>query len=150
MSAPPGTMVNMILDRIIKVFQEPNNRERIQSQCIDPLIKYILNRMFPYIILVCIIFCIILLLSFISVGLLILQLNPGKAASTAATSAATSAATAVPLAMAMAMASPVPSPAPMAVASPVPMAVAVASPVPAHVPPPMPNALAEPLIKTTS
>lgn len=111
MSAPPGTMVNMILDRIIKVFQEPNNRERIQNQCIDPLIKYILNRMFPYIILVCIIFCIILLLSFISVGLLILQLHPGTAVSTAVSTAAVAT---------MTMASP------------------------------MPNALAESLINTTS
>jgi len=76
MPTAPGTMANMILDRIIKVFQEPTTRERIQSQCIDPLIKYILNCMFPYIILICIIFCIILLLSFISVGLLILQLHP--------------------------------------------------------------------------
>ena len=128
MSAPPGTMVNMILDRIIKIFQEPNNRERIQNQCIDPLIKYILNRMFPYIILVCIIFCIILLLSFISVGLLILQLHPGIAASTVATTAASTTAVAT---MAMAMVSP------MAMASPVPM------------PSPVPNALAESLINTT-
>jgi hypothetical protein len=90
-------MINMIIDRIIKVFQEPNNRERIQSQCIDPLIKYILNRMFPYIILICIIFCIILFLSFISVGLLILQLHPGSTgvATSAATGVATSAATSV-------------------------------------------------------
>ena len=129
MPAPPGTMVNMILDRIIKVFQEPNNRERIQSQCIDPLIKYILNRMFPYIILVCIIFCIILLLSFISVGLLILQLHPGTSVATVAM--------ATPMAMAMA------APMPMAMAAPVPIAMATPKPMPVL------NALTESLINTT-
>jgi len=125
-------MVNMIIERIIKVFQEPNNRERIQSQCIDPLIKYILNRMFPYIILICIIFCIILLLSFISVGLLILQLHPGTygpATTGVATGVATSVATLAPMAM----------------ASPMPMDMDMASPMPM----PMPSALTESLINTT-
>ena len=130
MSAPPGTMVNMILDRIIKVFQEPNNRERIQSQCIDPLIKYILNRMFPYIILVCIIFCIILLLSFISVGLLILQLHPG-AISTVATS--------------IAMAAPIVAPITMAA----PVAMAINTPMPTTMVTPI-TALADSLINTIS
>ena len=74
MPSPPGTMVNMILNNIIQSFQEPNNRERIQSHFLDPLLKYILNRMFPYIILTCIIFCIILLMSLISVVLLVLHL----------------------------------------------------------------------------
>jgi hypothetical protein len=136
MSAPPGTMVNMILDRIIKVFQEPNNRKRIQSQCIDPLIKYILNRMFPYIILVCIIFCIILLLSFISVGLLILQLHPGANASigtSAGNIAMTTAAAVAAMAMAPPMATPTPTPTPTPMATPMSM----------------PDALAESLINTT-
>lgn len=73
--AIPGTMVNTILDRIIQYFQEPKNRERIQTQCIDPLFKYILDRMFPYIILTCILFSLILLMSLTSIGLLIFQLQ---------------------------------------------------------------------------
>jgi hypothetical protein len=73
--APPGTMVYSILDRGIQFFQEKKNRERIQEHFVDPLVKYVLDRMFPYIILTCILFSMILLLSIISVGLLMFQLH---------------------------------------------------------------------------
>lgn len=73
MPPPPGTMVNTILDRIVQLFNDPANRERIQTQCIDPFLKYILNRMFPYIIMTCVIFSCILLFSLISVILLVLH-----------------------------------------------------------------------------
>jgi len=75
MPAPPGTMVHVILDKAVQFFQEPVNRERIQTQCIDPLLRHILDRMFPYIILTCILFSLILLMSLTSVGLLMFQLR---------------------------------------------------------------------------
>ena len=71
----PGTMVYTILDRAVQFFQEPKNRERIQQNCLDPMLRYILDRMFPYIILTCILFSLILLMSLTSVGLLIFQLH---------------------------------------------------------------------------
>ena len=74
MSSPPGTMVNMLMDRIVQKIQEPTNREKIQKQVVDPLFKYILNYMFPYIAFICIIFLMILLMSITSVVLLVLKL----------------------------------------------------------------------------
>jgi len=71
----PGTMVYTVLDKAVQYFQEPRNHEIIQKKCIDPLMKYILERIFPYIILTCIVFSIILLLSLTTVGLLIFQLT---------------------------------------------------------------------------
>jgi hypothetical protein len=68
-------MVYSILDRTVQFFQEPKNRERIQQNCLDPMLRYILDRMFPYIILTCILFSLILLMSLTSVGLLIFQLH---------------------------------------------------------------------------
>ena len=114
MPAPPGTMVYTILDRIIQAFQEPQNRERIQTQCIDPLLKYILNRMFPYIILICIIFSIILLMSFTSVGLLMLQLYANAKPISEIPSVAMAMAAPVPVAMAVTSSVPMPMAAPMA------------------------------------
>jgi len=73
--ARPGTMVNNVLDRALQFFQEPTNRDRIQSQFIDPFLKHILDRMFPYIILTCIIFSLILLMSLTTVGLMLFQLQ---------------------------------------------------------------------------
>ena len=75
MPAPPGTMVYGILDRAIQFFQEPKNRERVQAQCLDPMIRYILDKLFPYIILVCILFSLILLMSVVSIYLLLSQLR---------------------------------------------------------------------------
>jgi hypothetical protein len=43
MSSPPGTMINMLMDRIVQKIQEPTNREKIQKQMVDPLFKYILK-----------------------------------------------------------------------------------------------------------
>jgi len=71
----PGTMVYSILDRVVEFFQEPKNRERIQQNCLDPMLRYLLDRMFPYIILTCILFSLILLMSLTSVGLLMFQLH---------------------------------------------------------------------------
>jgi len=68
-------MVYSILDRTVQFFQEPKNRERIQQNCLDPMLRYILDRMFPYIILTCILFSLILLMSLTSVGLLMFQLH---------------------------------------------------------------------------
>jgi hypothetical protein len=70
----PGTMVYNILDRVVEFFQEPRNRERIQHNFFDPMLHYLLDRMFPYIILTCILFSLILLMSFTSVGLLMFQM----------------------------------------------------------------------------
>jgi len=83
MPAPPGTMIYTILDRTLHFFQEPKNRERIQTQCIDPLIRHILDRLFPYIILTCILFSLILLMSLASVTLLVLHLRTSAFSTTA-------------------------------------------------------------------
>ena len=81
MPAPPGTMVYGILDRAIQFFQEPKNRERVQVQCLDPMIRYILDKLFPYIILVCILFSLILLMSVVSIYLLLSQLRVSQVTS---------------------------------------------------------------------
>ena len=86
--APPGTMVYTILDRSLQFFQEAKNRERIQTYCIDPLIRHVLDRLFPYIILTCILFSLILLMSLTTVSLLFFQLRSIPAIATVATASA--------------------------------------------------------------
>jgi len=83
--SPPGTMIHNILDKTLQFFQESKNRERIQTYCIDPLMRHVLDRLFPYIILTCILFTLILLMSFASIWLLMIQLRatPGTILSNA-------------------------------------------------------------------
>ena len=96
MAPVPGTMIHSILDRTIHFLQDPVNQKRIHNDCIDPLLRHILDRMFPYIILICIIFSIILLMSLSTVGLLIFQLRNSMVLTIgAATSAATGVASGV-------------------------------------------------------
>jgi len=71
----PGTMVHSILNTVLQFFQDTKNRQRIQKECIDPILNHILDRVFPYVILICIIFSLILLMSFISVGILLFQMR---------------------------------------------------------------------------
>jgi hypothetical protein len=96
MPPPPGTMIYTILDRTLHFFQEPSNRERIQTQCIDPLLRHVLDRLFPYILLTCLLFSLILLMSLASVTLLVLHMRSVTGIATAAT-AASSIASAVTL-----------------------------------------------------
>lgn len=89
MPSPPGTMVQTILDRALQFFKEPKNQERIRKECIDPLLRHVLDRLFPYIILTCILFSLIMLMSLTSIGLLIVQLRqPALLASSAVAVAA--------------------------------------------------------------
>ena len=87
MPPPPGTMIYTILDRTLQFFQEPKNRERIQSQCIDPLLRHVLDRLFPYILLTCLLFSLILLMSLASVTLLVLHMRTTLATTSVATAA---------------------------------------------------------------
>lgn len=75
-------MVNGILDKVLQFFQDKQNREKIQTHCIDPLIRHILDRLFPYIILTCIVFSMILLMSCVSAGLLFMHLRNASSALT--------------------------------------------------------------------
>lgn len=89
MATLPGTMVQTILDRILQFFKEPKNQDRIRKECIDPLLRHILDRLFPYIILTCIIFSLIMLISLTSIGLFIFQLRQPLILSPIATAAET-------------------------------------------------------------
>jgi len=82
-------MIYTILDRTLHFFQQPSNRERIQTQCIDPLLRHVLDRLFPYILLTCLLFSLILLMSLASVTLLVLHMRTATAATSLATSVAT-------------------------------------------------------------
>ena len=73
MPAPPGTMVYSILDNVLVFFKEQKNREIIQKHFIDPVIHHVLDRLFPYITLACVLFSMILLMSMASVSLLLMS-----------------------------------------------------------------------------
>jgi hypothetical protein len=81
--------VEKLLDRGGQLLQNETLRRKVQIQLLDPLVQYILERMFPYLILVGVVFGLMILMS---ASILVLLVVKGDVVSTAA---AASAATAV-------------------------------------------------------
>ena len=52
-------MTTELIDKIIEEFRKNENQERIKINIIDPLIYYILDRLYPYIFVTAIIFILI-------------------------------------------------------------------------------------------
>lgn len=64
-------MTTELIDKIIEEFRKNENQERIKINIIDPLIYYILDRLYPYIFVTAIIFILILLITIMILTLII-------------------------------------------------------------------------------
>lgn len=51
-----------ILDICLDEFRKKDNQKKIQSQVIDPIFCYIQDRLYPYIVVTCVVFFLILVL----------------------------------------------------------------------------------------
>ena len=84
--------IEKLLDRVVQLLQNETLRQKVQIQLLDPLVQYVLERMFPYLILLGVVFGLMILMS---ASILVLLVVKGGAASSAATAAAASAAAVV-------------------------------------------------------
>ena len=50
-------------------------RDRIQDEIIDPLLNHIMKRVFPYIILSCIFFILLLIVALMTLGIIVFQIR---------------------------------------------------------------------------
>jgi len=74
-------MNNIFNDLINKFIEELNKHEnisKVQKSLVDPLIRYTFNKIYPYLILVSVIFCLIFLLS---LSILLLQIKQFRSVS---------------------------------------------------------------------
>lgn len=58
-----GKLTNEILEHLIFEFKKEDNQEQLKTHVIDPIICYILDRMYPYIFVTCSVFILILLIA---------------------------------------------------------------------------------------
>jgi hypothetical protein len=65
------TLVADLVTKIITEFQAPENRDRLQSQVIDPFIQYLIKQIYPYLIMSCIVF-VLMFICIISVLIILL------------------------------------------------------------------------------
>ncbi len=72
-------MINKIssdfTDIIIKYFNDKENNNKIKSNIIDPIIIYIFDKFYPYLIISCAVICLIFVLLLCILALIIRSLN---------------------------------------------------------------------------
>jgi len=61
------------LQRFIDYIGRHEIRQKVQDEIIDPLLNHVMKRVFPYIILTCVLFILLLLAVLITLGIIIFQ-----------------------------------------------------------------------------
>ena len=56
-------ITTQLIDKIIKEFKKKNNIDKVKQLVIDPLIKYSIERLYPYIITISVIFVLTFILA---------------------------------------------------------------------------------------
>ena len=75
MKSPPWA--HAFLQKAIDYIQKDDTRKQIQELIIDPLLNHIMSRVFPYIILTCVLFVLLLIVILITLGIIITQIRGG-------------------------------------------------------------------------
>lgn len=76
--------VNSMFQKWLLYFEKESVRKSIEEKVIDPVLKHILKQVFPYILLICIMFVLLLFSSLITLGVVVFQFHGMKVGSTAA------------------------------------------------------------------
>ena len=71
---------NNFLQKIIDYVHTDSTRKQIQEMIIDPLLNHVMNRVFPYIILTCVLFVLLLIVILVTLGIIIIQIRSGGVA----------------------------------------------------------------------
>ena len=66
-----------IIQKIMNYIEKNNVQLTIKSKLLDPILNHILKRIFPYIILICVMFALLLLAVLITLGVIIFQMRSG-------------------------------------------------------------------------
>jgi len=73
MTQPLNPWVEQFVDKSIAMLQNDHLKKKIQIMLLQPFIQYFLELAFPYILIVCVVFAIMILLLMSAVGLLVYQ-----------------------------------------------------------------------------
>lgn len=65
------------MQKLFLYINREENREKFHNYVIDPLLNYVMERVFPYIVLTCVLFVLLLLTVILTLGIIIFQLRKG-------------------------------------------------------------------------
>jgi len=63
------------LQKAIEYVRQEETRKQIQGLIIDPLLNHVMNRVFPYIILTCVLFVLLLIVILVTLGIIVMQMR---------------------------------------------------------------------------
>ena len=77
-AVPPGTdpkakTTNTFVQKVIDYIGRHEIRKKVQDDIVDPLLNHVMKRVFPYIILTCVLFILLLLAVLLTLGIIIFQ-----------------------------------------------------------------------------
>jgi len=61
------------MEKSIVFLNRDETRKRLQLYLIDPLLNHIMERVFPYIVLTCVLFTLLLIVAMLTFGMLVIQ-----------------------------------------------------------------------------
>lgn len=64
-----------ILEKVIMYLQKEDTLQKLHLFVLDPLLNHILERVFPYIVLTCVLFGLLLILAMCTFGIVVLQMK---------------------------------------------------------------------------
>lgn len=71
------TLSNSFVQRVIQYIGKEEIRQKLNDDVVDPLLNHVMKRVFPYIILTCVLFILLLLVVLLTLGIIIFHLrNP--------------------------------------------------------------------------
>jgi hypothetical protein len=75
---PLKDSTNALLQKVVGYMSQSEIRSQVQTGILDPLLNHILRRVFPYIILTCVLFVLLLLAVLLTLGIIVFQLRGGQ------------------------------------------------------------------------
>lgn len=71
--------IEKIVDRTIQMLQDETLKKKIQILILQPFLQYIIELVFPYVIIICAVFGLMILMMVSILGLLVFRLQPAAA-----------------------------------------------------------------------
>lgn len=68
--------MEQLMEKSIHILNREDTRKKLQIYLIDPLLNHVMERIFPYVILICVLFAVLLIVVMMTFGILILQHRP--------------------------------------------------------------------------
>jgi len=65
--------MEQLMEKSIVFLNRDETRKRLQLYLIDPLLNHIMERVFPYIVLTCVLFTLLLIVAMLTFGMLVIQ-----------------------------------------------------------------------------